>query len=208
VTVTLEKPRTNEKAYVAPVRISHGEAAAAAAPARRTPLAALLTGHVLQDGELVLLILRPSLWYILLSSLRFTAVIAILLIAAKLRDEQLPGQNIVYVEAGMFVLAGRVMFAVLQWMSRLYILTDLRVIRLSGVFNVELFDCPLRKIARTRLIYTVRERVLGLGSIEIIPQDENLPISVWQTIARPLVIHDKLVATINRAKQGGPMCHV
>jgi hypothetical protein len=188
--------------------VSHGEAAAAAAPARRSALAALLTGHVLQDGEIVLLILRPSLWYILLSSLRFAAVIAILLIAAKLRDEQLPGQNILYIEAGLFVLAGRVMFAVLQWMSRLYILTDLRVIRLSGVFNVELFDCPLRKIARTRLIYTMRERLFGLGSIEIIPQDENIPIGVWQTIARPRAIHDKLVATINRAKQGGPVCHV
>jgi hypothetical protein len=120
----------------------------------------------------------------------------------------LPGQNILYIEAGLFVLAGRVMFAVLQWMSRLYILTDLRVIRLSGVFNVELFDCPLRKIARTRLIYTMRERLFGLGSIEIIPQDENIPIGVWQTIARPRAIHDKLVATINRAKQGGPVCHV
>jgi hypothetical protein len=208
VTATLEKPPAHEKAYAPPVQVSHGEAAAAAAPARRSALAALLTGHVLQDGEIVLLILRPSLWYILLSSLRFAAVIAILLIAAKLRDEQLPGQNILYIEAGLFVLAGRVMFAVLQWMSRLYILTDLRVIRLSGVFNVELFDCPLRKIARTRLIYTMRERLFGLGSIEIIPQDENIPIGVWQTIARPRAIHDKLVATINRAKQGGPVCHV
>lgn len=206
MTAKLEKPQAQEKAYVAPVQVSHGEAAAAA-PARRSSLAALLTGHVLQDGEVILLILRPSLWYIVLSSLRFAAIIAILLIAAKLRDEQLPGQNIVYIEAGLFVLAGRVMFAVLQWMSRLYILTDLRVIRLSGVFNVEIFDCPLRKIARTRLIYTLSERVFGLGSIEIIPQDENLPISVWQTIARPRAIHDKLVATINRAKQGGQISH-
>lgn len=204
----LEKPRREAQPCAAPMNVIHGEAAAPIAPARRMPLVALLTGHVLQDGEIVLLILRPSLWYILLSSLRFAAVVAILLIAAKLRDADLPGQNIFYVEAGVFVLAGRVMWAVLQWMSRMYILTDLRVIRLSGVFNVDIYDCPLRKIARTRLIYSMRERLLGLGSIEIIPQDENIPIGIWQTIARPRAIHDKLVATINRAKQGGPMCHV
>jgi hypothetical protein len=206
VTAPLENHRTQSEPT--PVSVHNGEATAAAAPARRTPLAALLTGHVLQDGEVVLLILRPSLWFIVLSALRFAAVIAILLIAAKLRDADLPGQNIFYVEAGIFVLAGRVMFAVLQWMSHMYILTDLRVVRLSGVFNVDIYDCPLRKIARTRLIYSMRERLLGLGSIEIIPQDENIPIGVWQTIARPRAIHDKLVATINRAKQGGPVCHV
>ena len=72
-----------------------------------------------------------------------------------MRDADLPGQNIFYVEAGIFVLAGRVMWAVLQWMSRMYILTDLRVIRLSGVFHVDIYDCPLRKIARTRLIYSM-----------------------------------------------------
>jgi hypothetical protein len=92
------------------------------------------------------------------------------------------------------------MWAVLQWMSRLYILTDLRIIRLSGVFTLDVFDCPLRKIARTRILYTVRERILGLGSVEIIPADENYPIGMWQTIARPVAINDQIVAAINRAK--------
>ena len=30
----------------------------------RTSLATLLTSHILRDGELVLLILKPSLWFI------------------------------------------------------------------------------------------------------------------------------------------------
>jgi len=88
-------------------------------------------------------------------------------------------------------------------MGRLYVLTDLRILRLSGVFYPDIFDCPLRKIARARLIITVGERPFGVGSIEIIPFDDAYPIGLWQMIARPRQIHRQVVATIHRAKQGG-----
>ncbi|MBC8108371.1 MAG: PH domain-containing protein [Anaerolineae bacterium] len=179
---------------------------AVVAPARAgTSLAALFSGHVLQDGELILLLIKPSWWFILVSSLKFIGVVLILMITAALLDHQLPGRNSVYQELGLFVLAGRVMWAALQWMGRLYILTDLRIVRLSGVFNVEIFDCPLRKVARTRLHRTVRERLTGVGTIEIIPSDEKLPISYWNTVAKPQQVHEQILAAVSRAKQG-PGC--
>ena len=61
----------------------------------------------------------------------------------------------------------------------------------------------LRKIARTRIVYTSRERVVRLGTIEIIPADEKLPVAQWQMVAKPLAVHDQVVAAINKAKQGG-----
>src|SRR4051794_31168631 len=138
---------------------------AAVAPARTSPsLAALLTGHLLQDGEVILLILKPSFWFIILSSLRWGAAIAIMLVAAKIYDDSIPGKNGLYLEAGIFVFAGRLMIAVMQWMSRLYVLTDMRILRLTGIFTVDIFDCSLRKVAVTRVTYTTRERLLGLGS--------------------------------------------
>lgn len=179
----------------------NADAAAAAAPVAG-PLAALLTRHLIQDGEIILLILKPSILFIILSMLRFTAFIFIVMIAARVFDERLPGQARTYVEIGVFALGGRLMWAVLQWMSRLYILTNMRIIRLSGVFTLDIFDCPLRKIARTRLLYTVRERLFRLGSVEIIPSEETYPIGLWQTISRPVQVNDQIVAAINRAKQG------
>ena len=176
--------------------------AAASVPGTAAPLAALMTRHILQDGEIILLILKPSIWFIILSMLRFAAAVLIVMIAATVFDDRMPGTARAYVEVGTTLLAGRLMWAVLQWMSRLYILTDLRIIRLSGVFTLNVFDCPLRKVARTRILYTVRERILGLGSVEIIPADEKYPIGTWQTIARPVAINDQIVAAINRAKQG------
>jgi hypothetical protein len=184
---------------------SEGGAAAADVAPARTSLAALLTGHILRDGEVVLLILKPSLWYIVFSSLRFLAVGLIAVIAAKLWLHNAHAvTSIVYLAT--FLVAGRVMWAVLQWMGRLYVLTDLRVVRLSGVFNVEIYDCALRKVGQTRLTQTFREKLWRLGSIEIVPVDDSCPPSVWQTVRRPAEVHAKIQATIERAKQGGFPC--
>ena len=173
-----------------------------ARPAMTSSLATLFTSHILQDGEIVLLILKPSMWFILVSTMRFLAGILILVIAAALLDERLP-KYMVYVDAGIFVMAGRVMWATLQWMGQVYVLTDRRIITLSGVFSIDVFDCPLRKVARTRIAYTTRERVFRLGTIQIIPSSDEMPDSAWQMIAKPAEVHEMLVATINKSKQGG-----
>jgi hypothetical protein len=51
-----------------------------------------------------------------------------------------------------------------------------------------------------------REQLVGAGSIEIIPSDEAIPTAIWQTIARPKEVLDKVRAAITRAKQSGPGC--
>jgi hypothetical protein len=179
-----------------------GEASAEEATARSTSLAKLLTGHILQDGELVLLILKPSRWLILFDSMKFAAVVLIVLLGLRLWPNVVPERSaLLLMELGALLIAGRVMWSVLQWMGRLFILTDLRIVRLSGVFHIDVFDCPLRRVARVRVLRSFRERLLRLGTIEIIPQDENLPISAWQTIKHPQRIHDQIIAAINRAKQ-------
>jgi hypothetical protein len=184
---------------------SEGAGAATVAPPTATSLGTLLTRHILRDGEVVLLLLKPSIWYILLSSLRFIAIVVILTSAIFLFDidDRMHANRLTIIEPAVFFIAGRLMWAMLQWTARLYVLTDLRILSISGVFNVSIFDCPLRKVARTRLIYFTRERILALGSIEIIPIDDTLPEGIWQTIARPRQVHEQVVATINKAKQGG-----
>ncbi len=183
------------------------ESGAAAAPfeeAAPSSLVVLLTRHILNDGELVILLLKPSYWFIVLQSLRFIAGVLIVVIAARLYRENLPAATEFHVFwAGVTAILGRLTWSVLQWMGRFYVLTDLRIVRLQGVFAVDIFDCPLRKVARLRRVTTTRERLLGLGSIEIIPFDDRLPIGLWQTIARPREVYQEIVKAINRAKQRG-----
>ncbi|MGD0387729.1 MAG: PH domain-containing protein [Tepidisphaeraceae bacterium] len=184
--------------------LAEAAATPAAAAAHTTSLGTLLGSHVLRDGELVLMILKPSLWFIVFNSLAFATGVAVAAAALALVDRRT--HDHFYLESALFVIIGRLMWAVLQWMGRIYILTDQRVLRITGVFTVDLFDCPLRKVVRTRTVSSSRERLVAVGSIEIIPSDEAMPSAVWQTIARPKEIHERLQAAIARAKQSGTGC--
>jgi hypothetical protein len=174
-----------------------------AAAAGSTPLEALMAGRVLRDGELVLLLLRPSRWFILLSSLKFLAIVLILMILAVVFDERLHYRSRQYVEIGGFLMAGRLMWGVLQWMGRLFILTDLRIIRLSGVFSINSYECPLRKVARTLLERTFKEQLVRIGTIVIVPQEEEFAIGYWQMVPRPKEVQQRIATAVSRAKQGG-----
>jgi hypothetical protein len=184
---------------------SAGAVAPPAVPLRRASLAALLAGHILQDGEVVILILKPSLWFLVLSSLPFAAVVSILLIWFLIYSNPnlSHSQTAAYIEAAVALVAGRMIWAILQWMGRFYILTDLRILRLGGVFSIELFDCPLRKIARTRVVASTLERLVSTGTIDIVPLEGSWVLGNWQTIDQPKEVHEQIVASINRAKQGG-----
>jgi PH (Pleckstrin Homology) domain-containing protein len=178
---------------------------AAAAPVPQPAhggLAALFTTHILQDGEIVLLIRKPSLWFIPLQSLWFAGFAAAIAIGLTLAQGPLDLLRArLYFEAAGFLTLCRLMWVSLQWMGRLYVLTNLRILRLSGVLGTEIFDCPLRKVAHVRLVATIRERSVGIGSIWIFPADDTRAPALWQSIAKPRQIQSEIAAAINRAKQ-------
>jgi hypothetical protein len=207
-------PQLRKRHRLSPLRrarvlMSEGAAAAAASPAvdavrLRPSLAALLAGHILRDGEVVQLILKPSLWFIVLTGMRFHAAVLIGLIAGQLWLPDAAARTVT--EVAVFLIAGRLTWSILQWMGRLYVLTDYRILRLAGVFTIDIFDCALRKVADVRLTHTVRERLFRLGSIEITPGrcDGTATPAVWQTVSKPAEVLAKIRSTIDRARQGDP----
>ncbi|HEY8748951.1 MAG TPA: PH domain-containing protein [Tepidisphaeraceae bacterium] len=171
----------------------------AAPPAVSTSLATLLTRHVLRDGEIILLILKPSLWTILFNSLPAVAAALIVMISTGL---WLPHHTHIGIEVGMMLIALRAGAAIMTWAGKLYLLTDLRIVKISGVFTPQIHDIPLRKIARTRLVAGFHEKLCRVASIEIIPESDQWPWSVWQSVPKPLEVHETIRRTITRAKQG------
>jgi hypothetical protein len=201
-----EMNRTDGASTGLPAATAHPveAAGAAAAPSdagHATSLAALLASHILRDGEIVLLVLKPSLWFIVLNSVVFSGVVLVVSLVAAVINHR--NHDRIYFDAAGFFIAGRLVWAMLQWMGRLYVLTDQRILRLGGVYVVELFDCPLRKVVRTRQVSTQSEKMVFTGSIEIIPKDESMPTAIWQTISKPREIHKRIIAAINRARQSG-----
>ena len=175
-------------------------APAVAPPVVSTSVATLLARHVLRDGEIILLILKPSLWTILFSCIPAIAVALIVMIGAGLSS---PNHTHIGVEVGVMLVTVRAGWAVMSWAGKLYLLSDLRIIRISGVFSPQIHDIPLRKVARTRLVRSYHERLFRLGSVEIIPESDQYPWSVWQSVPKPDEVHETIRRTITRAKQGG-----
>ena len=50
---------------------------------------------------------------------------------------------------------------------------------------------------------TFKEKLCRVGSITIIPQDEDEPIGSWQMVGRPRAVYHQVLTAIRRAKQGG-----
>lgn len=165
-----------------------------------TPLATLLAGNVIPQGELVHLLIKPSRWFIFLNSLRFAVTTALFIGAFFALRGQLAVSRPLVLQFGLFLIAARVMWSVVQWMGRYYILTDLRLVRVSGIFDIEIQSCPLRKVEAVNFYTTVGERLLGKGCVEMTNPDKKM---TWQTVSRPHRVHRMVAAAVARAKSNG-----
>ena len=77
-------------------------------------------------------------------------------------------------------------------------LTDQRVIRVKGVFQVQIFEAPLKKLQNTQMTFLVRERLFGLGSIHFYTAGTNFPEASWEMINHPLEAHQTVIKTMNK----------
>jgi len=161
----------------------------------------LLPSDLLSEDETVIFAVKPSLWSIVFLSLR-TIVIAMVLALSitflgpiiKVRSW---GSYIIPL-CGAAVL-GRLGFAFLQWISRSYVLTDRRVIRIRGVFTIDIFQSSLLKIQNTFLVLPLIQRILGLGNIAFTTAGTGEIEAIWRHIRDPLAIHQQLIRAINAA---------
>ncbi len=167
-----------------------------------SPISVLLSRHIFQDGEIVEVAVRSSTWWIAFSSWRALLIAAAIALAGLTFGERLPGNASWYIEVGVLLGLSRLMWATVKWMSRIHVLTNMRVLTLSGVFNVTATECPLRRLARVRAMTPLRERLLLLGTLELIPIDEHFPILLWQTLRHSEEVQRKIRAAIERSQQG------
>jgi len=167
----------------------------------KTDIDALLPSDLITEDEQVLLAVKPSPWSIAFLSFRTlvlaaAAAAAVLAAGPLLHLGRLTGRLIE--GCGVAVLA-RVGFAVLQWASRSYVLTDRRVIRIRGVFTIDIFQCALERVQNTFLVLTLAQRLFGLGNIEFTTAGTGGVEAVWRHVRHPLQVHEKLLRALNAA---------
>jgi type III secretory pathway component EscS len=163
--------------------------------------AALVPEGLLNEGEVILLAIRPSPWFVAIVSLPVLLLAALapamLGVLDALTDRELQiGRQAVWLAASVLAV-GRLLVAGVQWSGRLYVLTNRRVLRLTGVTRPDVQHCPLRRIVGTRLAVTSPERVSGTASVLFDTTDDVSCDVTWLHVSRPREVQE----TIERARR-------
>ena len=74
---------------------------------------------------------------------------------------------------------------VISWTSRQYIVTDWRVIQISGVFSKEVTDSSLEKVNDVKLEQSLGGRLLDYGDLEILTASE-LGVNRFTHVEQPI----------------------
>jgi hypothetical protein len=165
-------------------------------------LEAILPAELIEDDEVVILMLRPSLLFVPLSSLGAVTVIAVVALVLALMairwPSVIPWQETHAYGLGVAAAAGRLLWQCLEWWCRIYVLTDRRVIRRMGVLRVSVFEAPLRNLQHTSVFRLLRERLFGLGSIGFATAGSDVFDAFWVMVRQPFVVHRTVVESVRR----------
>jgi uncharacterized membrane protein YdbT with pleckstrin-like domain len=166
----------------------------------RDLVAAVVPEQMLHDDEVVLILTKPSLWFILITSFRFILTFVLLGILA-VQFTSVTGfspQTIALIT--VIICMGRLVWALAVWTSHTYMLTNQRVVTIKGVINISVFQAHLRKIQRTTLYQPLIFRLFNIATIGLATAATTDFDSTWVMIARPLETQESIVAAVNKAQ--------
>lgn len=175
------------------------EAPPASQHAAATPKAAARLE--LQGDEVIQFTIKPSLWFIPLVASRW--VLAMGLLLATLTIAQRTGwtrEGAIAFNVALGVIVLRIALATLQWASKLYVLTNRRVMCFRGALNVTVTESPLAKLSAADLAMEWYQRPLRLGTIRMARTDDLKTTVLWEHLAHPTEIHERLLRAIRRAQ--------
>jgi hypothetical protein len=163
---------------------------------------AMVPAQILQEDEIVLILTKPSLFFLLYSSFPFLVVTTLLGVVAAQVSYTLAGVTSSTV-ALVAVLVGtcRLVWALLVWTSHVYMLTNRRVVTIKGVINVHIFQAYLRKLQKTEVYRPLGQRIFFTGTLGFsTAAAAGGPDSTWVMIHRPQETQEAVVAAIHKAK--------
>lgn len=184
-----------------PVSMNTPDASVEGSPATGTfPVpAAAVPSDLLDGGEVVILAIKPSPWSVAFEVLPWVfggAVLVALSPWLAFGAWTLAAGSLA--QLVMAVVGLRLGLALLQWVSRVYVLTNRRVMRIRGVFRATIFESPLVKLINTGVTAAPHERAIALGSIWFNTGAATAD-GTWYHISRPDEIHAQIRRAVERS---------
>lgn len=161
-----------------------------------------LAHRILQDGEVILRAVKPSAWMIVLDSLPILAVLGLTAVAALLARRLGASRGVEETWVLCSVLGGvRLLVSCFRWLGRLYVLTNLRVLRLGGVVHADVADCALERIREVHVTRARFHRTLGLGNVDFDVEGNPYADLLWTHCHAPEPLADDIRHAIQQRKR-------
>lgn len=135
------------------------------------------------ENERVLLATRQH-WFVLFSNILLEVLLIVLLVLG------ISAATVVYpIASAGFVLVLAPLIGMIRdiliWSNRGYIVTNRRVIQISGVFNKDVVDSSLEKVNDVKMSQSFFGRLFDYGDIEILTASE-LGVNLFKRIGDPV----------------------
>lgn len=144
--------------------------------------------QMLSEREQIIIIARQH-WFILARNILLEIVtMAAILVMMVLALTLLPGFGVIVVLVGLviFLLPLATMIRdILNFTNRQFVITNRRVMQISGIFNKTVADSSLEKVNDIKMVQTAMGRVFDFGDIEILTASE-LGVNLFRQIEHPV----------------------
>jgi uncharacterized integral membrane protein len=138
---------------------------------------------LLGENERILLATRQH-WFVLFSNILLEILLIVLLVAGVVALSLVyPVATVGYVLV-LVPLAGMIR-DILIWSNRQYIVTNRRVIQVSGVLSKNVVDSSLEKVNDVKMSQSFFGRLFNYGDIEILTASE-LGVNLFKSISDPV----------------------
>lgn len=124
-------------------------------------------------------------WFVLFGKIFLELLVTALLIGGIVVAFAYVQASALYGLILLIVPAIGIMNDVLVWRNKAYVVTNRRVIQISGVFNKDVVDSSLEKVNDVKMSQSFFGRMFGYGDIEILTASE-LGVNLFHEIANPV----------------------
>ncbi len=124
--------------------------------------------HLINEGENIVLDLKPHWWFFLRHIIVGTGLLVLVLAWFGFLDDTSWTQWLGWpLAAGLLVYATWVVLAYLRWTYTHFVVTDRRVISRSGIVSKRGTEIPLERINNIDFSQRIFERMIGAGDLDI-----------------------------------------
>lgn len=163
---------------------------------------------VIQGDEEIVVIARPSAWFILLYPIKTIFLIAIIAVLISIVGSMIDALGMmsfdvlgtVWLLSAVLVFL-LVLWSIVEWRFHVYVLTTRRVLTATGVIRKTLYETSLVHLRQTMVHVSVTERCVGVGSLLFATAGTAYYDTAWTMLSDPSGIQRKVQNLSRRAER-------